>query len=86
MAKTVEGCSAGDQLQNDPNSNAEEDGLRFWDNLQNEVWAFITTQIKHILTLNGLDNPVSFRKVSKEIIMDLENFTKTVMPNLLEEG
>ena len=57
----------------------------FWTKLQNELGMCVPPHIKNILKFHNLDNPVSFRGISEEIISELETFTRTAMLSLIED-
>lgn len=65
----------------------EQDKFRqhFWNKIQAELGACVPEHLKNILKYNNLDNPLSFRDITEEIIDDLENFAKTLLIELIED-
>lgn len=66
--------------------NEEKFRSHFWIKIQNELGVYVPHHIKNILKFCNLDNPISFRQISKDIISELEKFAQTSMLSLIDKN
>ena len=58
----------------------------FWSILERETNNEIPTHIKNIMKFSNLDKPNTFKNINDETIKELEEFTRSCMPLLLEKS
>lgn len=83
--KVMDGSDGKGDDSTSKNENEVKFRLHFWTKLEDELGTFVPHHVKNILKFNNLDNPVSFRGMTDEIIGELEKFAKTAMLPLIEE-
>lgn len=81
MSNSNEEDNSAPSMENDH----EKFRSHFWTKLQNELGIYIPCHMKNILRFSNLDNPISFRGISEDIILELEEFAQTSMFTLIED-
>jgi hypothetical protein len=62
----------------------DERRYNFWNILERDSGAYISPTIKNILRLNNMDNPLSFRNITEDVLKEFEIFAQTVMTSFIE--
>lgn len=62
----------------------DERRYNFWNILERDSRAHISPTIKNIMRSNNMDNPLSFRNITKDVLKEIEIFAQTVMTSFIE--